>query len=250
MRLPHIWLSTVAAMALAGVVATTPAAAQTTSFRDTAKLTFTAPVQIPGHTLPAGEYVFMIADPSAARSVAQVWNADETELVAQALIVPTRRQDALGEPAVRFSNTPAGDAPALRAWFVPGESIGQAFVYPADQAVQIAKNARTFVLASDDDAPWARVDVATVYRVDEAGMKHTYAEPASWDDAPLMETATEADLPLMAPDAILDRIEAIVDHALESSMMNAVTIDRDQLETILVGVERLRAAMDDGREHR
>jgi hypothetical protein len=41
---------------------------------------FNQPVRIPGQVLPAGIYVFKLADISGERSVVQIWNADRTVL--------------------------------------------------------------------------------------------------------------------------------------------------------------------------
>ncbi|HYL62830.1 MAG TPA: hypothetical protein VE077_09425 [Candidatus Methylomirabilis sp.] len=38
-------------------------------------VTFNEPVEVPGHALPAGTYVFTLAD-STDRHIVQIWNAD------------------------------------------------------------------------------------------------------------------------------------------------------------------------------
>lgn len=42
-------------------------------------LTFSQPVEIPGHVLPAGTYTFKLADSLTDRHIVQVFNADETK---------------------------------------------------------------------------------------------------------------------------------------------------------------------------
>src|SRR5688572_19341355 len=42
----------------------------------TTYFTFTSPVQLPGMTLPAGEYMFKLADPETGRRVIGVWEKD------------------------------------------------------------------------------------------------------------------------------------------------------------------------------
>ena len=41
------------------------------------KLTFSAPVQIPGQVLPAGSYVFKLADSQADRHIVQIFTEDQ-----------------------------------------------------------------------------------------------------------------------------------------------------------------------------
>jgi len=233
-----------ALLSVMAVLIAAPAIAQT-SARDTARLTFSEPVQIPDATLPAGEYVFTIADKSTARSVVQVWNEDETELMAQALIVPTRRLDNTGEIAIRFAETPRGVAPALRAWFVPGQNIGHEFVYPEDQARWIAETSKTLVLSSDHDAMvHDGYDTAVIYRVDRSGQHFDYTDAPSWDDAPLMDDQAMPVVPGQKPDMLIDQIEAIVDDALEADGTAPVALDRETLRTIQAHLDRLRAAIE------
>ena len=38
--------------------------------------TFSAPVQVPGKVLPAGTYMFKLADPESGRRAIQIWDQD------------------------------------------------------------------------------------------------------------------------------------------------------------------------------
>jgi hypothetical protein len=49
---------------------------------------FEEPVQVPGHVLPPGVYVFKLADISGERNVVQIWNADQTILYATVMGFP------------------------------------------------------------------------------------------------------------------------------------------------------------------
>src|SRR5215813_338731 len=70
-------------------------------------LTFRTPVQVPGATLPAGTYVFRIADP-AVQTVSQVLDANDRHVLAQFFFVRTDDRTiqeinhASGKPVVRF----------------------------------------------------------------------------------------------------------------------------------------------------
>jgi hypothetical protein len=110
--------------------------------------TFNAPVDLPGVALAPGKYLFRIVNPESSTRVVQVLNADGTKSYG---IFPTRaieRLDPPTEPEVRFMETPAGTPPAVKVWWHQGETYGQEFVYPKDQARRLAKNANEPVLTT------------------------------------------------------------------------------------------------------
>src|SRR3954454_19797661 len=112
-------------------------------------LTFSGPVQIPGATLPAGSYVFKLADIQGNRHVVQVFDKDEKKIFTTMLAVPNQRMEPSDKPIVLFSERAAGSPQAVRVWYYPGETIGNEFVYPKTQAMKIAKDAHTRVLATN-----------------------------------------------------------------------------------------------------
>src|SRR5438132_7159625 len=71
-------------------------------------LTFSGPVQIPGATLPAGSYVFKLADLNGNRHVVQVFNKDETKIFSTILAIPNDRLEPADEPIVLFAERAAG----------------------------------------------------------------------------------------------------------------------------------------------
>src|SRR5436309_13898489 len=71
-------------------------------------LTFSGPVQIPGKTLPAGSYVFKLADLSGNRHVVQVFDKSETKIFSTLMAIPNDRLEPADEPLVLFSERPAG----------------------------------------------------------------------------------------------------------------------------------------------
>jgi hypothetical protein len=155
-RIPSLATSVVAAMVLTAALPV-PGRAQATTVHKLTFLTFSAPVQIPGATLPAGKYAFQLADP-ASDTVWQVFDAHRRHLIAQFFYVPTGNRSipeinaADGKPVVRFHETPQGTPPALRVLFYPSDRTGNLFVYPRAQAEQIAAVTHQPVLATDNDA--------------------------------------------------------------------------------------------------
>jgi hypothetical protein len=114
-------------------------------------LTFSGPVQIPGATLPAGTYVFKLAD-TGDRHVVQVFDKSEKKIFATLLAIPNQRMEATDKPVIMFSERPSGTPQAVKIWYYPGERYGNEFVYPKSQAMRIAKATHQRVLAMNDDS--------------------------------------------------------------------------------------------------
>jgi len=160
----------VAVTLLAGAAAA-PVFAQAGVVDKTTHLTFSKPVQVPGTTLPAGTYVFRIANP-ASQTLWQVFDASGRHLLASFFYVSTRERTipeanrAHGKPIVRFHETAQGVPPAVRVLYYPSDLAGNEFLYPREQAEKIAAVSHQPVLALDDNG--ARGGVARVITVDPA----------------------------------------------------------------------------------
>ena len=104
---------------------------------------------VPGPTLPAGSYVFQLADASVSRNLVRITNEATGEQMVLTQAVPTKRTDASGDIVLQFNPTAGSALPALKAWFYPGSIYGYEFVYPDEQARQIAERSKTVVLSID-----------------------------------------------------------------------------------------------------
>lgn len=102
------------------------------------KLTFSGPVEIPGQNLPAGTYLFKLAD-SNDRDLVRVFNADGTRLYATLQTISTERPEPTGDTAVTLAEQPNGRPDAIMKWFYPGETTGHEFVYPKQEEQQLAQ---------------------------------------------------------------------------------------------------------------
>jgi len=92
-------------------------------------VTFSDAVEIPGQVLPAGTYVFRLADSSTDRHIVQIWNADETQILATTITIPNTRFEPPDKSIFEFEER-AGDSPmALKVWFYPGDTTGHEFIY-------------------------------------------------------------------------------------------------------------------------
>ena len=82
-----------------------------------------------------------------------------------------------------FAERPAGSPQAAKEWYYPGRSIGEEFVYPKNQAMEIAKANNTAVPAFDENNKVVRIDetgaVADNDRPAEAVTARAEAAPAA-----------------------------------------------------------------------
>jgi len=142
--------------------------------------TFSGPVEIPGATLPAGKYLFHLADPTSSRQVLQVQSADGKKVYGMFFSMPAQRPEAPDQPEVRFMETAAGSPAAINTVWYAGERTGRELIYPREQALRIAKATNTTVLTTKSDT--AKVDDAKssdLTRVSPTGQDTDFAENAA-----------------------------------------------------------------------
>jgi hypothetical protein len=92
-------------------------------------VTFNDAVEIPGQVLPAGSYVFKLADLPFERHIVQIWNADEDQVLATIMTIPHTRFEPPDRSIFEFEERPSNSPMALKVWFYPGNSTGEEFVY-------------------------------------------------------------------------------------------------------------------------
>jgi hypothetical protein len=116
-----------------------------------AVVTFTVPVEVPGvstQTLPAGAYLFKALESSPDRDIIQISSPDGTHVFTTFLGVPNSRLKAPDLITVMFSDRPAADPQALKAWYCPGRLTGDQIVYEKPRAAQLAKETNEAVLST------------------------------------------------------------------------------------------------------
>lgn len=122
-----------------GVLAVMLSQAKADEWNQKTIITFNEPVEIPGQVLPAGTYVFKLADTLGDRNVVEVFNKNETHCYGMFLAIPDERLQPTGKPIITFEERAAGAPEAVRAWFYPGDDYGHEFVYPKATAMELAK---------------------------------------------------------------------------------------------------------------
>ena len=122
-------------------------------------VTFSGPVEIPPvyitgmRVLPAGTYVFKLMNSSSNRHIVQIYNKEQTKILATVLAIPNYRLVPKDKTVITFNEGVRGQPEPIRAWFYPGANWGEEFVYPKAKAVEIAKVAKTPVLALQAEVP-------------------------------------------------------------------------------------------------
>jgi len=94
--------------------------------------TFSAPVALPGVTLPPGTYRFSHVDCSETAHVLRVASPDGTRVYGTFLAIPAERKAAGDKPLVVFGERAVGAPEAVKAWFYPNDAIGDQLIYPND----------------------------------------------------------------------------------------------------------------------
>jgi len=113
------------------------------------KFTVNHPFEVPGMVLqPNTPYVIRLLDSQATRDVVQIYNEDQTKMLSMFLTIASERMEPMDKTLFTFIETEPQYPLPIKEWFYPGRLRGREFVYPKDQALQIAQHAREPILAS------------------------------------------------------------------------------------------------------
>ena len=174
------------------------AAAQGPRNQDT-YFTFSQAVELPNKTLPAGKYLFQLADSPSNRHIVKVMSADRKQTHAMLLAIPYYSNDRPSdEPQVRFMETPAQAAGgagtnAIKIWFYPGTTTGHEFIYPRAQAMRIAARTNQSVLTTKSETEVSEtVADSELTRVDRSGTDSEVSIEARTETAPAVTQEPEA----------------------------------------------------------
>ena len=169
-------------------------------------LTFSGPVKVSNTTLPAGTYVFKLADSAGNRHIVQIFNQDENHLYATVLAMSAFRLQPADHTVIKFAETSAsgetasGTLPAdglpIKQWFYPGDTYGQEFpIRPA--ALTSTAVAETSQSAAEEPTPAPAAEPASTANNEP----EQPAEMAEAQPAPTPEPQTQAQPQQPAPQA-------------------------------------------------
>ena len=103
---------------------------QAQSFDKRVRVKINVPVEVPGHVLPAGTYIF---ESVAMGQVTRIFSADGRHLYASLITVPEERESA-STASVTVKEGPEGTPERLQAWFYPEYRTGSEFNYRKSKA--------------------------------------------------------------------------------------------------------------------
>jgi hypothetical protein len=113
-------------------------------------VTLTDMSEVPGMVLEPGTYVFR-ADESNSnqRTIVELLNQDETQVLASFVAVPDHRQRPEMDTIVTFYKGVTSGPKPIRTWYYIGDMNGYEFVYPKTRAKEIAKVTEDHVMSSE-----------------------------------------------------------------------------------------------------
>ena len=118
--------------ALAAIVLATSFAAPlgaSATEHQTTYLTINGPFSVPGVDLPAGTYIFELANPVIDVSIVRVMSRDRSTVYFMGFTNLVRRPAGLGDRLVSFGERRAGAPLPIAVWYPSGDSRGREFVY-------------------------------------------------------------------------------------------------------------------------
>lgn len=156
-------------------------------------LTVSETVQLPNTTLQPGTYTFKLLDSQSDRHIVQVFDKDGMHLITTILAIPNYRLQPTGKSTFSFWEVPAGQPPAMRAWFYPGDNFGQEFAYPKNMSTQIAAAAKAPV-------PTTTAQSAEEYKSAPVTETNQNGTSSSLDKDTYTASAAPAPAPVVTPE--------------------------------------------------
>jgi len=181
------------------VLAGPKAKADTSDLKTT--ITLTMPVEVPGvgqHLLLPGTYVFKLLNSPVDRHIVEIYNQDETKILTTVLTITNHRINAGSKSILTFSEQPAGEPQAIKAWFFSGQHYGESFVWEKPKAVLLAKETNEVILTTpvamaEEPAVLKTAPIEAVTPAGDTVAMATVVEPAP------VEVAAVEPAPVMAP---------------------------------------------------
>ena len=120
---------TLCGVVLLGVLATSATEANFDT-RRTTYFTFSGAVQMPGVVLPAGSYIFEVANPDGGSDIVRVLSRDrrKVHLLKFTRFIERERTGNL-KATIALGETSAGNPPPVKAWYPQFETRGREFIY-------------------------------------------------------------------------------------------------------------------------
>jgi hypothetical protein len=96
-------------------------------------VTLNKAVAVPGQVLAPGRYVFKLGDEPSDRNIVQIFNEDQSHIIATFLTGSAQRSEPTDDTVLTIEEQPAGSPGAVGKWFFAGEQRGVEFLYHGTQ---------------------------------------------------------------------------------------------------------------------
>jgi hypothetical protein len=166
------------------------------------RFTVNHPFEIPGMTLqPNTPYVIRLYDSPSTRNVVQVLNDDETKMLTQFMAVSDERLEPADRTVFTFIETESGYPLPIKEWFYPGRLNGLEFIYPKEQALDIARHAKEPILSAESVNlhDLSAIKVEAIGPIREAPPATTATAEVTKSELPPVEEAKPAPAPEPEP---------------------------------------------------
>lgn len=132
-------------------------------------VTFDQPTEVPGIVLQPGKYVIKLVGSQSDRHIVEIMNEKMDHLYALTFTAAAAKVQQKGKTVMTFYEGTQGRPQALRRWFWPGDTDGQEFLYPKNQATEIS--ARTKEKVPEGDLPTVKDSGQTLVPDNAKGSK-------------------------------------------------------------------------------
>lgn len=180
-------------------------------------LTVKEEIQLPNTVLQPGVYTFKLLDSQSDRHIVQVFD-NNNHIITTILAIPNYRLQPTSHSSFTFWEVPAGQPPAMRAWFYPGDNFGQEFAYPKNMSTQIASSAKMAV-PTTAAASTEEYKTAEVSTTDGAGNTASLDTATYTAPAPVVAEPAPAPVPAevaAAPEPLPAEVPAELPHTASS----------------------------------
>src|ERR1700730_6934311 len=133
-------------------------------------VTIDQPTEVPGIVLTPGTYVIKLLNSSSNRHIAEILNEKMDHLYALTFVAAAERVKPKDKSVVTFYEGSNGRPQALRKWFWPGDTTGQEFLYPKEQAADIS--ARTKHKVPEGEIPTDKESGQSLTPDNAKGLSH------------------------------------------------------------------------------
>jgi hypothetical protein len=148
MKRKAVGKSFVTAALLLAFLAVLPAARADEANQET-KVTFNQAVQVSGHVLPAGTYLFLLPDDISQHQVVRIFSPDRRKLYAIVFTTYTQRSQPTDNTAFTLAGRGSAMPEAIVTWFYPGRTVGHEFLYPKQVQRELGKDQQTTIVAGN-----------------------------------------------------------------------------------------------------